>query len=57
MKFYFGFFKSTWNNYKPYSDEDWHEKKMVFSILDSKLSEKFITKKMKLNPFDDALLA
>jgi hypothetical protein len=25
--------------------------------LDSKLSEKFITKKMKLNPFDDALLA
>jgi hypothetical protein len=40
------------NNQKPYSNEDWHEKKvnhkfnkMLFSILDLELNDKFYNKK------------
>jgi len=40
------------NDQKPYSNEDWHEKKvnhkfdkMFFLILDSKLNDKFYNKK------------
>jgi len=44
--------KTMVNDQKPYSNEDWHEKKvnhkfdkMFFLILDSKLNDKFYNKK------------
>jgi hypothetical protein len=52
------------NNQKPYSNEDWHGKKvnhkfdkMLFSILDSEFNDKFYNQKMKLNLSFDAPLA
>lgn len=51
-------------NQKPYSNEDWHKKKVqqklnkiFFSILDSKLNDKFYSKKIRLNPSNEALIA
>jgi len=49
---FFGSPKPMVNNQKPYSNEDWHEKKvnhkfnkMLFSILDLELNDKFYNKK------------
>ncbi len=57
----FGHLKLTTNNEKPYLDDKWDtlkEKhnldKMLFSILDAKLNDKFYSKKMKLHPSNEA---
>jgi hypothetical protein len=54
---HFGHPKPTTNNQKPYSNDKWHmlkEKhnldKIMFSILDLKLNDKFYSKNLKLNP-------
>jgi hypothetical protein len=58
---HFGHPKLTVNNQKPYSDDEWHtlkEKqnfnKMLFSILDAKLNDKFYSNKKRLNPSNEA---
>jgi hypothetical protein len=58
---HFGHLKLTANNQKPYLDDKWHtlkEKhnldKMLLYILDSKLNDKFYSKKMRLNLLDEA---
>jgi hypothetical protein len=58
---HFGHSKLTINNQKPYSNDEWHtlkEKhnldKMLLSSLDLELTNKFNSKKMRLNPSDEA---
>ncbi len=58
---HFGHLKLIANNQKPYLDDKWHtlkEKhnlgKMLLYILDSKLNDKFYSKKMRLNLLDEA---
>ncbi len=58
---HFGHPKPTANNQKPYSNDEWHMlkdkhklDKMLFSILDSELNDDFYSKKLRLNPSDEA---
>jgi len=59
---HFGFPKPITNIQKPYFDDVWVKKKlmqkfdkMLFSILDYEFNDEFYTKKMILNPFNEAL--
>jgi hypothetical protein len=58
---HFGHPKLMANNKKPYSNDKWHmlkEKhnldKMLFFILDSEPNDKSYSKKLRLNPSDEA---
>ncbi len=57
---HFGHPKPSANNQKPYSDDEWHTLKdkhkldKMFSILDSELNDDFYSKKLRLNPSNEA---
>jgi hypothetical protein len=58
---HFGHRKPTANNQKPYSNDEWHMlkdkhklDKMLFSTLDSELNDDFYSKKLRLDPSNEA---